>query len=79
MDKEALEAAKRAAIRSHRIDQFFWGWCWAQVLDVGLKLTGGIPTELSQGALLAFFVLNGVMALYFQRKVKAVEITVTAK
>jgi hypothetical protein len=66
---EALEKAQKAAVVSHRINQFFWGWCWALVLDSGLKMVGVQPTEMSPWECLAFFVLNGVMALHFQRKV----------
>lgn len=75
MKDEALEVAQRAAVRAHRINQFFWGWSWAQVLDVGSKLVGMTSTEMSPTLLLIFFVLNGVMALYFQRKVCAVGFT----
>jgi hypothetical protein len=58
---EALEKAQKAAVVSHRINQFFWGWCWALVLDSGLKMVGVQPTEMSPWECLAFFVLNGAL------------------
>ena len=78
---EVVEAAKKALARSHRINQFFWGWCWAQVFDCSMKLAGGTSTELSPWVLLGGLVLNGVMALYFQKQVLGVgfSYTVTKK
>ena len=75
MDKEQEEAIKRSIIRSHRIDQFFWGWSWAAVVDIGFKLAGLQPSELSSEVLLVVFVLCAVAAHHFGRKVLGTPIT----
>jgi hypothetical protein len=69
---EVVEAAKKAAARSHRINQFCWGWFWCGTLDVGLRMIGAQPTEMSPYLCLAFFVIYALLALHFQKKVFAV-------
>lgn len=69
---EAIEAAKKAAVRSHRVRQFFWGWFWFATIDVGTKLVGLAQTDASPWALLPFFALFAALALYYQKKVLAV-------
>lgn len=76
---EVEEAAARAAARSHRIDQFCWGWFWCLCVDSGLRMIGATPTEMSPWLCLFFFVLDGVLALHFQKKVKLVGMTYKGK
>ena len=75
MDKEQEEAIKRSIIRSHRIDQFLWGWLSYAALDAGLKLAGLVTTEAPPGFLLVAFVLCGMAATITGRKVLGTPIT----
>jgi hypothetical protein len=76
---EAEEAVARAAARSHRVNQFFWGWSWAGVVSTGLKLVGAEPTDMSPWMCLFFFVLFAVMAMHFGKQVKRVGMTYKGK
>lgn len=69
---EAMEAAKKALARSHRVNQFFWGWSWYGVVDVSLKLAGLQPTNASPWLLLVLLAIGGPLALHFQKKVLGV-------
>lgn len=68
--KEADEAAKKAALRSFKWDIFWWGWCWAQVVDLVLDLVCPPEQQIhSHGwPWLLWFVLNGFMAIHVYRK-----------
>lgn len=75
-DKEALTKALR---RQHRIAQFLWGWCWAQVVDLMMKLTGVNPTETSAWVLVLLLVMSGCLAQHFGRKLDKTEFSVSFK
>lgn len=79
--EEAEEAAIKAAARSHRVNQFCWGWFWCMCVHSGLKLIGVLPDPGSPWVHLFFFVMFAMLAIKFQQKVLGVgfSYTVTKK
>lgn len=77
--QEELDELTKVAQRSHRIDQFLWGWCWAWVVVLGTDLLTGKALLGTLWVPLVLFVVNALLALDAGRKLKAVKMSVTLK
>lgn len=71
MTNEKKLKLKKAAIRSYRIDTFFWGWMWCCVYNlVTDNMLSGKYIADSFGLTLGLFVFAAVYASYLGRKTR---------
>lgn len=77
--QEELEEIAKSAQRSHRMNQFLWGWSWAWTVVLGTDLLAGRAMFGSMWVPLVLFVVNALIATDAGRKLKAVKMTVSIK